>query len=664
MLPRLLRQLTRPTAPDAELLHLFLACRDEAAFGEIVRRHGPVVHRVCRRLVDASLADDAFQATFLILATRANTVQRADSLGSWLVGVAGKVARQMRKANQRRHHHEHTAASQMTATANADRQPELAELSRILDEELTLLPDHLRAPVVACWLHGRTQGEAARELGSSVRTVRRRLEQAKQRLQVRLQRRGVVPIIATSLISGAGVGTASVPTELVTKTVSFVFDFLAGGLATTLPAALIAQGVMMTLLTRKIPALLVGLAVGVTAIGVGVGQDNKPVASETPLVAPRSAGPQELPLPPPQTDKPKQVPKQGDKLTLVPKQTDKKESAPDRKTIHVGDIHGVYTEHFYVRSPDELTSRAIAAEAEYLREHLAMTWIRKPLPTKRLLVIDVTWGNGGRTTTEFPTDDRDYIKIDEQRAATTDLLLHVQLPNQIGEKIFRAKIQLANSTLEPNLRQTLPNEMMRCVLHYNFGKPLPPWADKGITNFIGPLHSQESCDHYCREIVNTGKALRLKVMLPMMENPSDIRVTVLQGHSLVRFLLTRKPREIGSSDKLEGDALSRAGLMHFLNIGLTKSWTEATQVVYGYETIDDLEEAWIAWLRKPESLLARPIVSAHPLPMPKVESDTIPPTTVLGGVPNTPTLSAPQGFNAFAPPGPPALPSVKNPIRP
>ena len=205
--------------------------------------------------------------------------------------------------------------------------------------------------------------------------------------------------------------------------------------------------------------------------------------------------------------------------------------------------------------------------------------------------------------------------------------------------------------------------MMRCVLQYNFGKALPLWAHQGIAIFAGPRHLQESCDHYCREIVNTGKALRLKVMLPMLENPPDFRVVNNQGHSLVRFLLTRKPHEIGNSDKLEGDELSRAGLMHYLNIGLTKGWADATRVVYSYETVDDLQDAWIAWLRKPESIMARLKEPLAPI-LPKVESDTIPPTTVLGGVPNTPTLSAPQGFNAFAPPGPAAVPSVKIPNRP
>lgn len=89
------------TAPDADLLRRFIHGRDPDAFAELVRRHGPVVYRVCRRLLGPSSADDAFQATFLILATRPESVRTAGSVGSWLVGVAGRVARQMRKRERR-----------------------------------------------------------------------------------------------------------------------------------------------------------------------------------------------------------------------------------------------------------------------------------------------------------------------------------------------------------------------------------------------------------------------------------------------------------------------------------------------------------------------------------------------------------------------------------
>src|SRR5438094_1072451 len=95
------RQLAADDAPDADLLRRFAEARDEPAFAELVRRHGPVVYRVCRRLLGPAAADDAFQATFLVLVTRPESVRQAGSVGSWLVGVAGRGARQMRKRERR-----------------------------------------------------------------------------------------------------------------------------------------------------------------------------------------------------------------------------------------------------------------------------------------------------------------------------------------------------------------------------------------------------------------------------------------------------------------------------------------------------------------------------------------------------------------------------------
>ena len=143
----------------------------------------------------------------------------------------------------------------------------------------------------------------------------------------------------------------------------------------------------------------------------------------------------------------------------------------------------------------------------------------------------------------------------------------------------------------------------------------------------------------------TGIALTLvamSVLLPKMDYPKDAVISYVQGHSLVRFLLIRKPREYGQTEKLEGEALGRAGLIHFLNIGLTKGWQDAARVVYGYDTIDDLEVAWIGWLSKGESLMRRPSEQSAQQ-TPKAESETIPPTPVpiaaaSNGIPPVPTV--------------------------
>src|SRR4051812_35845958 len=234
--------------PDADLLGRFARDRDEAAFAELVRRHGPAVYRVCRRLVGPSSADDAFQAVFLVLACRAKAVRQAGSVGSWLIGVAGRVSRQLQKRSLRDQRSEVRGQSldQYPAAAGltSDRCLLTAELAAILDDELTRLPAGLRDPVVLCLVHGRTQEQAAAELGGSVRTLRRRLDRAKALLRVRLERRGVVPAVAAGLVAGVGEPAAAVPAELARAAVGGAFEFLTGGRAST-PAAVVAKGVVM-----------------------------------------------------------------------------------------------------------------------------------------------------------------------------------------------------------------------------------------------------------------------------------------------------------------------------------------------------------------------------------------------------------------------------------
>src|SRR5207248_1780707 len=161
--------------------------------------------------------------------------------------VAGRVARQMRRAAGRRARHE-AAAATLRGEGRTESTPELADQFRVLDEELTRLPDRLRDPVVLCLLQGRTQDEAAAELGRDARTLRRRLDRAKRVLRARLERRGVVAAVAAALVGGAGSVSAAVPTELSQRAVATVFDFLTGGTAAAgSPPVVLAKGVATTM---------------------------------------------------------------------------------------------------------------------------------------------------------------------------------------------------------------------------------------------------------------------------------------------------------------------------------------------------------------------------------------------------------------------------------
>lgn len=181
--------------PDAHLLHLFRARRDEEAFARLVRRHGPAVYAVCRRLLGASPdADDAFQATFVVLARKADTLARPDRLAAWLRGVAVRTARKARFLRRRRFAVERPfdAATPEPAVAfPPDRDDALAR-------ELAALPEAHRRPLVLCDLEGLSRAEAALRLGLPEGTLSSRLARARQLLRRRLVRAGAVP---ASLVS-------------------------------------------------------------------------------------------------------------------------------------------------------------------------------------------------------------------------------------------------------------------------------------------------------------------------------------------------------------------------------------------------------------------------------------------------------------------------------
>lgn len=196
--------------PDRLLVERFLARRDEAAFAALVKRHGPLVLGVCRRVLgNWHDAEDAFQATFFILARKAGTIGRHVAVGSWLYQVAYHVALRARQRVVARHRREERAASPEQTDPLAEVTGR--ELMAVLDEELHRLPEGQRAPLVLCYLQGQTRDEAARALGWSLGTLKRRLEQGRQRLRGRLARRGVtVPaaLLTAGLAPGASVSAA------------------------------------------------------------------------------------------------------------------------------------------------------------------------------------------------------------------------------------------------------------------------------------------------------------------------------------------------------------------------------------------------------------------------------------------------------------------------
>jgi RNA polymerase sigma factor (sigma-70 family) len=178
-------------ATDGQLLEQFVANRDEAAFADLVRRYGSLVLGVCRRVLgDTHQAEDAFQTTFLVLVRRANSLDGREPLGNWLYAVAYRTATKARMIAARRRARERQAMG-LTSEAYLVDEEAWDELRPILDEELSQLPRKYRAPLILCYLEGKTQQQAAQELGWPSGSMSRRMDRARQLLRARLEKRGV-----------------------------------------------------------------------------------------------------------------------------------------------------------------------------------------------------------------------------------------------------------------------------------------------------------------------------------------------------------------------------------------------------------------------------------------------------------------------------------------
>jgi RNA polymerase sigma factor (sigma-70 family) len=225
---------------DAALLSRFIKNGDESAFATLVDRHGALVLHVCRRVLgNFHDTEDAFQATFLVLARKAGSVRRPESLAAWLHGVAHRAALKARSARQRMQ--TLSPESDNPILSQADRQPDppadlsMSESLGIIDEELERLPEVYRLPVILCGLESRSLEEAARQLGSSVGSVKGRLERGRARLHARLVRRGATLSagLAAAEMSRSAASAAPVVARLLGGTVHAAAAFAARRAALT-----------------------------------------------------------------------------------------------------------------------------------------------------------------------------------------------------------------------------------------------------------------------------------------------------------------------------------------------------------------------------------------------------------------------------------------------
>ncbi len=268
---------TLAEASDRELVAQFLADGREAVFEALVRRHGPMVYRVCWRVLQHPQdCEDVFQATFLLLAQKLNCVRQHASLASWLHGVAHRLALKVRARAATRRRHEQQPPIVREGPAD---QVAWGELCTALDAELAALPEKWRLPLILCYLEGLTQDEAAGQLGWGKNTLRRRLEEARAALGRRLARRGVGPEALASVLLADCVA----PAALSQATVLAVVTAATRAAAAPAPVAALLQGLGATrsLLGRKLGGVLL-LAVGFLAAGAGLGAHRAPAAQEQP----------------------------------------------------------------------------------------------------------------------------------------------------------------------------------------------------------------------------------------------------------------------------------------------------------------------------------------------------------------------------------------------
>ncbi len=276
---------------DGELLGAFISHRDEAAFEALVRRHGPMVLSVCRRVLgEVHDAEDAFQATFLVLARKAASIRHRQTVSSWLHGVAHRTALHANRSRSRRQSREKQVIDMPHPTvASAE---SLADWQPLLDRELSAMPEKYRLPIVLCDLEGRSRKEVAGQLRIPEGTLSNRLTTARQMLAQRLARQGfAVSAAAVMSLLGQQTAVASVPPILIGATVKAAVAFSVSAVvqASTRVTAL-TEGVLKTMLLSELRSvLIIGIAVSLLGLAGGLSSLHSAAGQPAPGVDPTTS---------------------------------------------------------------------------------------------------------------------------------------------------------------------------------------------------------------------------------------------------------------------------------------------------------------------------------------------------------------------------------------
>jgi RNA polymerase sigma factor (sigma-70 family) len=334
---------------DGELLGGFVARRDDAAFAALVRRHCPMVLGVCRRVLrDPHDAEDAFQATFLVLARKGASLRQRERVGNWLHGVAYRTALEAKSVIARRRANERQVTT-MPEPAIPAQEP-AADWLPLLDEELSRLPEKIRVTVVLCELEGRPRSQVARQLCIPEGTLSSRLATARRRLAARLARRGLV-------LSGAALAVVAVPAPLVGSTVQAA---VASAAVPAHVAALCERMLKAMFLKRLQTGTALGLALTVFVILLGL----LPAPGWSNALRPAGTQPQDKRVAPArQQDQPPDEPEQGEDVLAL-------KFSPDGKWLAVAEGRGAGQDKARVRLWDTKThrpARTLAGPEKWVR---------------------------------------------------------------------------------------------------------------------------------------------------------------------------------------------------------------------------------------------------------------------------------------------------------
>jgi RNA polymerase sigma factor (sigma-70 family) len=369
---------------DANLLHRYAAQREDAAFAELVRRHGPMVLGVCRRVLgNLDDAEDAFQATFLVLAARPRAVGNPSSLANWLFGVARRTALRVQVGAARRCRHERLSAK--SEAIDSDTTALWREIRPVLDAEVARLPAHCREVFILCCLEGRTHEEAARLLGCPAGTVASRLSRARERLRGRLVRRGLALGTAGALFA-AGQAEAAVSSEMLGVLVGAASSrtatvFSTAGSISPRVAAL-TEGVLRAMWTTKLKvAAALILAFGAAGFGTGMvlskaAQPSPGQSVEQPMAPAGGAGKKfvaQREIVRPVEDKPPVPPKEGD--AAVEKEKKEKSAEPSIPLVSAADIQDAEDEVELMKA--RLDAKRAELEAAKVTADVAKTDLKR-----------------------------------------------------------------------------------------------------------------------------------------------------------------------------------------------------------------------------------------------------------------------------------------------